>query len=50
MIITREEAYYDVIAAMAQYARKDTDSAHRLLNAIDDKVRNIELFPSYLPD
>ena len=49
MIITREEAHYDIIAAMSQYARKDTNLAHSFLNALDDKIKNIELFPFAYP-
>ena len=45
MIITREEAHYDVIAAMAEYARRDTALAHRFLDAVDNKISHIELFP-----
>ncbi len=49
MITTREEAYYDVIAAMAEYARKDAALAHRFLDALDNKIANIELFPFSYP-
>lgn len=49
MIITREEAHYDVIAAMANYARKDRNLAHRFLDAVEAKVKNIEQFPNAYP-
>jgi hypothetical protein len=48
MIITREEAHYDVIVAMARYARKDKDLAHRFLEAVDGKIKDIEQFPQEL--
>ena len=49
MIITREEAHYDVIAAMAEYARRDIALAHRFLDAVDKKISHIELFPLVYP-
>ena len=49
MITTREEAHYDVIAAMAEYARKDSKLAHKLLDSLNDKISNIDLFPFAYP-
>lgn len=49
MIIAREEAHYDIIAAMAHYARKNLNLAHRFLDAIEDKIKNIEQFPQSYP-
>jgi len=46
MIVIREEAHYDVIAAMAHYARKDPALAHRFLDAVDEKIKHIEQFPN----
>ena len=49
MIVTREEAHYDIIAAMAHYARKDTALAHRFLYALDEKINHISQFPQSYP-
>ncbi len=49
MITTREEAYYDVIATMAEYARKDAELAHRFLDALNNKISDIALLPLSFP-
>lgn len=49
MIVTREEAHYDIIAAMAHYARKDPALAHRFLDALDEKIIHIAQFPLSFP-
>lgn len=49
MIVTREEAHYDIIAAMAHYARKDPALAHQFLNTLDEKIKHIEQFPQSYP-
>lgn len=49
MIVSRQEAHYDIIVAMAHYARKDPALAHRFLNALDEKIKHIEQFPHSYP-
>lgn len=49
MIDIREEAHYDIIAAMAHYARKDPLLAHRFLDALDEKINHISQFPQSYP-
>lgn len=49
MIDIREEAHYDIIAAMAHYARKDSSLAHRFLDALDEKINHIVQFPQSYP-
>lgn len=49
MIVTRAEAHYDIIAAMAHYARKDPPFAHRFLDELDEKINHIAQFPQSYP-
>lgn len=49
MIVIREEAHYDIIAAMAHYARKDPSLAHRFLDELDEKINHIAQFPQSYP-
>lgn len=49
MIVVRVEAHYDIIAAMAHYARKDPTLAHHFLDAIEEKVNHITQFPQSYP-
>lgn len=49
MIDIREEAHYDIIAAMVHYVRKDPLLAHRFLDALDEKINHISQFPQSYP-
>jgi plasmid stabilization system protein ParE len=49
MIVARVEAHYDIISAMAHYARKDPALAHHFLDTIEEKINHITQFPQSYP-